>query len=77
MTQQEIEDELKSLRELRKKWHSLGKAAAVLAIVFVLCAIGLLVFSIAYPGTRYEMHQAAVLFVLLGLPYAFLGSALR
>ena len=77
MTQQEIEDEIKSLRELRKKWNYISKAAAFIAIVFGLVGIGLFVFSITYPGTRHETFQGAMMFILLSLPFTLLSSALR
>ncbi len=81
MTQQEIEDELKGLREReqarRKNWRSIRRSAAFCAIVFVMGGVGFLAFSIAYPGTRHETLPAAVMFLMLSLPMSLLGSALR
>jgi|HubBroStandDraft_1064217.scaffolds.fasta_scaffold128376_2 hypothetical protein len=81
MTQQEIEDELKSLRELeqerRKRWRSLSRTAALCAIVFVLAGAGFFAFSVAYPGTRHDTFSAAMIFLMLSLPMTLLSSALR
>ncbi len=81
MTQQEIEDELKCLREQeqarRKNWRSIRRSAAFCAIVFVICGIGFLAFSIAYPGTRHETFSGAIMFIMLSLPLSLLSSALR
>jgi hypothetical protein len=53
MTQQEIENELKSLRESeearKKNFRSIRNAALVSSITFVLCGLGLVVYSAAYP----------------------------
>jgi hypothetical protein len=81
MTQQEIEDELKSLREQeqarRNNWRSIRKSAAFGAIVFVLGGIGLLGLSIAFPSIRHETFSAAMTFIMLSLPMSLLSQALR
>jgi hypothetical protein len=81
MTQQEIEDELKSFREQeqarRKNWRSIRRSAAFGAIVFVAGGIGLLAFSVAFPGTRHETFSAAMMFIMLSLPMSLLSQALR
>ena len=81
MTQQEIEDELKSFREQeqarRKNWHSIRRSAAFGVIVFVTGGIGLLAFSVASPGARHETFSAAMMFIMLSLPMSLLSQALR
>ena len=81
VTQQEIEAELKSLREQeqarRKRWRGISRTAAFCAIVFVLGGTGFLVFSVAYPGTRHDTLSAAVTFLMLSMPMTLLSSALR
>jgi len=88
MTQQEIENELKSLREQvsrcqqleearRRNWRPIRKGAAICGVVFVLGGIGLLVFSAIYPDVRHETLQSAIMFVLLSIPMSLLGAALR
>jgi len=77
MTQQEIEDELKSLRELRKKWRSISKTAGLIAIVFWIGGAGFFAFSIAYPSTRHDTFSAAMIFLMLSLPMTLLSTALR
>jgi hypothetical protein len=81
MTQQEIENELKSLRqqeqERRKRWHSISRAAGLCAVVFILGGIVFLGLSIAYPGNRHDTMPAAIMFLMLSLPMSLLGSALR
>jgi hypothetical protein len=79
MTQQEIEDELKSLREQeqarRKNWRSIRRSAALISAVFLIAGIGFFAFSIAYPNTG--MLQTAMMFIMLSLPTTLLSSALR
>ena len=81
MTQQEIEDELKSLREReqarRKNWRSIRRSAVFCGIVSVIGGLGILAFSIAYPGTRHETLLAAMMFLMLSAPMSLLSSALR
>jgi uncharacterized membrane protein len=81
MTQQEIEEELRSLLEQeqarRKNWRSIRRSATICAIVFVIGGIGLLAFSIAYPSTRHETFAGAMMFVMLSLPMSLLSQALR
>ena len=81
MTQQEIEDELQRLRgqeqARRKNCHAIRRSAIFCVIVFVMGGIGLLAFSIAFPGTRHETFSAAMMFVMLSLPMALLSQALR
>lgn len=79
MTQQEIEDELKSLREQeqarRKNWRSIRRSAALISAVFLIAGIGFFAFSIAYPNAG--MLQTAMMFLMLSLPTTLLSSALR
>jgi hypothetical protein len=86
MTQQEIENELKSLRELeearKKNWRSIRKAALFVAVLFVLLGGGLLVFSIAYTDSRPEALQTGIMFfgwsvLLSSFPLSLLAGALR
>lgn len=81
MTLQEIEDELKSLREQeqgrRKNWHSLRRGATFCAIVFLLTGGGFLAFSIAVSNTRVEPFQTAMMFMMLSLTMSILAQALR
>jgi cytochrome c biogenesis protein CcdA len=81
MTQQEIENELLSLRgqeEARKKnWRSIRTSAAFGAAVFLLGGMGFLIFSAVYPDSRHEMLQTAIMFIMLSLPMSLLGAALR
>ena len=78
MTQQEIEDELKSLREQeqvrRKNWESVRKSAMFGSIVYLIGGIGLLAFSIVYPG--HETFQIAIMLAMLSLPFSLLRRAL-
>jgi asparagine N-glycosylation enzyme membrane subunit Stt3 len=81
MTQQEIEDELKSLREReqarQKNWRSIRRSAVFCATVFLMGGFGFLAFSIAYPGARHEAVLLALIFIVLSLPMSLLRSALR
>jgi hypothetical protein len=81
MTLQEIENELKSLREQeearKKNWGAIRKAAAFCGILFILGGTGLLVFSLAYPNSRHETSQTAIMFIMLTLPMSLLAAALR
>jgi hypothetical protein len=80
MTQQEIENELKSLRaqeEARQRnWRSIRKTAAFSALAFILGGVGCLIFSVAYGG-QHQTLQTAVMFILLSLPMSLIGAALR
>jgi hypothetical protein len=81
MTQQEIEDELKSLREQeqarRKNWRPIRRSAAIGAAVFLLAGIGLFVFSFAYQNLRHETFPGAMMFLILSLNMSLLSQALR
>jgi len=81
MTLQEIENELKSLREQeqarRKNWRLIRRSAAICAIVFLLGGVGFLAFSIAYSNIRVEPFQTAMMFIMLSLNMSLLGAALR
>lgn len=81
MTQQEIENELKSLRELeearKKNWRSIRNAALINAIAFALTGVGFVVFSVAYPKGGHETIQTAMIFIMLSLPMSLLAGALR
>lgn len=81
MTQEEIENELKSFREQeqarRKNWRPIRISASICALVFLMGAAGLLAFSLAYPGARQEMVTAAIMLVMLSLPMSLLAAALR
>ncbi len=88
MTPQEIEKELKSLREQvlkqqqqeearRRNWRSIAKGAGICGLVFILGGIGFLAYSIVHSDTRVEPLQTALMFIMLSLPMSFLGTALR
>jgi hypothetical protein len=88
MTLQEIENELKSLREQvlqqqrqeearRSNWRGVRKGVAICGLLFICGGIGLLAFSIAHSDTRIEPFQAAITFIMLSLPMSLLGAALR
>jgi fatty acid desaturase len=81
MTQQEIEDELKSLREReqarQKNWRSIRRSAVFCAIAFLMGGWGFLAFSIAYPGIQHEAVLLALIFMMLSVPMILLRSALR
>lgn len=88
MTQQEIETELRSLREQLlqqqrleetrgKNWRSIRSAAAICGLVFLSGAIGFFVYSLTNPRDHHEMFLIALMFVMLSLPVSLLGAALR
>ena len=81
MTQQEIEDELKGLREReqarRKNWRSIRRSAVFCGIASLMGGCGFLAFSIAYPGIRHEGVLLALIFIMLSVPMSLLRSALR
>ena len=86
MTQQEIENELKSLRELeearKKNFRSIRKAALIVAVQYLLLGGGLLVFSVFYTGSRPETLQTGIMFfgwsvLFLSFPLSLLAGALR
>ena len=81
MTQQEIENELRSLRALeearKNNWRWIRKAAAFSALLFVLAGIGCVVFSIIHTSSEHAMAQTAAMFILLSAPMSLLGAALR
>jgi polyferredoxin len=81
MTQQEIENELKSLRAQeqarRDNWRSIRRGVAVCAIVFLLGGVAFLAFAITSSNTRIEPFQTAIMFIMLSLNMSLLGAALR
>ncbi len=92
MTQQEIETELNTLRELvlrqqqqeearRKNWRSISKSATILAVTMCVGALGLLVFGFVLdsgsPSSNTRFLGAlAPLLVFVSLPLSLLRAAL-
>ncbi len=80
MTLEEIENELKSLRAQeqarQKNWRPIRRGARFIAIVYLLGAVGLLVFSIIHP-TNAMSHLLFTILILASLTMSFLANALR
>jgi O-antigen/teichoic acid export membrane protein len=81
MTQQEIEDKLKSLLEReqarQKNWRSIRISAVFCGIALLMGGLGFLAFSIAYPAIQHDAHLLALIFIMLSVPIILLRSALR
>ncbi len=92
MTQQEIETELNTLRELvlrqqqqeearRKNWRSISKSATILAVILCVGALGLLVLGFVLdsgsPSANSRFFGSlAPLLVFVSLPLSLLSAAL-
>jgi hypothetical protein len=88
VTQAEIEDELKRLRDLhearRRNWRSIGTAARILGGLLggaglIFAAIGFTISPslVSGPAQKFAFLQFGLMFVLASLPLGLLAAALR